>query len=259
MLQRRAEFKPVTGWVEELITSSAQQANNLPQRVSEILSHALHSIGNKAVDIKRTSALCVADRQYLMLCLARLIGGDSVWLQGKCTACHENFDVNIRQSELPVQACGEGFPFVSVSLGRQSLTLRIPTGADQQTIHGLARHEAIKTLLHDCIVTLRPDTDRHAFIESLSETEIDIIDDAFDRVSPSIGTGIQTNCPECQASQVIQLDPYHLLQQPGGSLYQDVHRIASHYHWNEQEILSLPRSRRQLYLHLIDSTQGIHG
>jgi hypothetical protein len=259
VLQRHAEFKPVTGCLEQLIYSSGQALHNLPQRVSEILSHALHSIGNQAVDMTRASSLCVADRQYLMLCLARLMGGDSYWLQGKCKQCHETFDINIKQSELPVQQAGKGYPFVSVDLSGHTLRLRIPTGGDQQTIQDLESHQAVKTLLAECLVAITPKSDPRKFIDKLSDEELENIDAALDRVSPSIGTRIQTNCPECQASQVIQLDPYHLVQRPGGELYQDVHRIACHYHWSEQEIMSLPRTRRLLYLGLIDSSQGMHG
>ncbi len=33
---------------------------------------------------------------------------------------------------------------------------------------------------------------------------------------------------------------------------EEVHALAFHYHWAEQEILALPRSRRRRYLDLID-------
>jgi len=38
-------------------------------------------------------------------------------------------------------------------------------------------------------------------------------------------------------------------------LLQDVHRLASRYHWSEAELFSLPLPRRQAYLGLIDSEQ----
>ncbi|MBL8741651.1 MAG: hypothetical protein JNK04_11175 [Myxococcales bacterium] len=36
-------------------------------------------------------------------------------------------------------------------------------------------------------------------------------------------------------------------------LLQDVHRIASRYHWAERDILALSWARRRRYLNLIDS------
>ena len=259
VLQRHAEFKSVTGWLEQFVYSSGHQDNKLPQCVSEILSEALQGIGNKAVDTARASSMCVADRQYLMLCLSRLICGDNYWLQCKCKKCNENFDVNIKQSELPIQQAGEGFPFVSVRIGRYTLKLRTPTGHDQEAILDLDRHEATKTLLYRCIVDLQPDMNRSKFVDGLSEADIETIDTALDKVSPSIGTSIQTNCPECKASQILVLDPYHLIKHQPIGLYQDIHRIAYCYHWSEQEILSLPKPQRQLYLRMIDSTQGVQG
>jgi hypothetical protein len=38
-----------------------------------------------------------------------------------------------------------------------------------------------------------------------------------------------------------------------------VHVLASTYHWSERQILGLPRSRRRLYLDLIDRSRGVHG
>jgi hypothetical protein len=36
-------------------------------------------------------------------------------------------------------------------------------------------------------------------------------------------------------------------------LFQDVHWIASRYHWAERDILALNWARRRRYLHLIES------
>lgn len=36
-------------------------------------------------------------------------------------------------------------------------------------------------------------------------------------------------------------------------LLQDVHRLASRYHWSEAELFSLPLPRREAYLGLIDA------
>jgi hypothetical protein len=259
VLQRQAQFKPLTGRIEQLIYSSGLQSGGLPVWISEILSSALHCIGNTAVNVAKAATLCVADRQFLMLSLARLVSGDRYWLQGTCNQCRGKFDVRINQAQLPVQQAGRGFPFVSVSLAGHTITLRIPTGGDQQEIQGMSQDAAIKTLLGNCIVAIKPETNQARFIDNLSAADIQAIDEALDKVSPSIGTLINTECPECHASQVLELDPYHLIQQQPAGLYHDVHRIAYYYHWSEQEILSLPKARRQLYLRMIDATQGVHG
>ncbi len=258
-LQRQAVFKPVTGLIEQMIFSSRQSHDNLPMRVSRVLSFVLQSIGEKPVDMSMVSSLCVADRQYLMICLARLIGSEQHWLQGKCNQCNENFDVNITQSELPMQEAGADFPFTLVKVQDRTVTLRVPTGADQECIHDLDNDTALKRLLKSCIVAVEPEIPLDDFIDSLNDTSLKSIDAALDEVSPSISTVIATTCPECQSSQTLNFDPYHIIQYNAGSLYQEVHRIAAHYHWGENEILNLPKERRQLYLRLIDSSLGMHG
>ena len=38
-----------------------------------------------------------------------------------------------------------------------------------------------------------------------------------------------------------------------GGLYEEVHDLAYHYHWREQDILELPRAKRRRYLALLAS------
>ena len=37
------------------------------------------------------------------------------------------------------------------------------------------------------------------------------------------------------------------------TLYEELHRIAIHYHWSERAILRLPTSKRRRYLRLLES------
>jgi hypothetical protein len=38
-----------------------------------------------------------------------------------------------------------------------------------------------------------------------------------------------------------------------GGLFEEIHHLAYHYHWGEQEILAMPRSRRRQYLSILAS------
>ena len=42
-------------------------------------------------------------------------------------------------------------------------------------------------------------------------------------------------------------------------LYEEIHVLATHYHWSEPAILALPRSRRQRYLALIARQHAARG
>ena len=41
-------------------------------------------------------------------------------------------------------------------------------------------------------------------------------------------------------------------------LYQDVHLLATRYHWSEDKILALPRARRLQYAELAMATGGVN-
>ncbi len=66
---------------------------------------------------------------------------------------------------------------------------------------------------------------------------------------------LEVHCPEC--GEVFGF-PFHppgffirRLRASLPLLYEDVHTLASHYHWSEAEILSLPREKRLMYLEII--------
>ena len=68
---------------------------------------------------------------------------------------------------------------------------------------------------------------------------------------------VATPCPECGADNRVSIDPYFCLGRVSQDLFGDIHRLASHYHWSEAEILAMPRWRRQRYLALIDRSRGM--
>ena len=65
------------------------------------------------------------------------------------------------------------------------------------------------------------------------------------------------NCPECGREQFAELDHYGLSIINRHHFYDEVHTLASHYHWSEQAILELPQARRRLYLGMINRSTGL--
>jgi len=56
----------------------------------------------------------------------------------------------------------------------------------------------------------------------------------------------------------MELDLSDFVSSQIGNIYTDIHTLAWYYHWGEEEILNMPRSRRQQYLALIDRARGLH-
>jgi hypothetical protein len=95
------------------------------------------------------------------------------------------------------------------------------------------------------------------FLARLTGEDIATLESALEEASPDVGMHVATSCPECGQRRILPLNLSGTDGAQAQALYEEVHTLALHYHWTEQEILSLPRDRRKLYLRLIDRACGI--
>jgi hypothetical protein len=222
-----------------------------------VLDSTLDSIGDQPADAAHVADLCVADRQYLMMRLASMLNGEQMWLKVDCGHCEAPFDVELRRCDLPVKEAGQGFPLVTVNLKDWVIETRIPTGKDQESIGKISEEEALKQLLQNCICSVNGEPPDKEFIENLTESDIEAIDMALDDASPAVCNQLLVTCPECEKEQYAELDHYFLAGMNRHFFYDEVHTLASHYHWSEAAILDLSRDKRRLYLGLINRSAGI--
>jgi hypothetical protein len=242
--RRGYAFRPVDGALEAALAEAAD-APNVPRAVTSVLAAALSELGGSPASQEAVRALAVGDRQFLVRQLSAHLGHDAVWLTAVCRACGESFDFQVRQAGLPVKEAGPGFPYAEAG----GLRLRVPTGADQEAIADLDDKEAVQALVARCRVAgpeTEPDDDELAAAEA-----------ALEAVSPEVALAALAGCPACGTGNEVSIDPYLGLLTEGEELFDEVHRLASTYHWGEAEILSLPRSRRQRYLRRIDRARGL--
>jgi len=252
-----AILRPLDGWLEERVSEAMVGRGNLPAVVSEVLSAVVLSIGGEAVVPEQVASLAMADRQWLMLNLSYILQGGGYWLKGCCDVCEQPFDLYLNPKQLPVKAAGEGFPFAEVILGESRLRLRLPNGADQERITGLDEEEAVVQLLSACLLSINEGPVPTGYVNELNADALQKIEEVLDEVSPHIGTVLATACPECKRPQQMEINPYWLNTTRHEALFQEVHALASEYHWSEREIFSLSRERRRLYLKLIERGRNV--
>ncbi len=249
---RSYAFQALTGHLELAIAEGASGrgdgvGGSLPARVSRILAAVVAEVGGLPLTADRADALSVADRQYLMRQLAALLGRDDVWLSADCGACRVRFDVFIRQSQLPNQEGGAGYPFVDLEGSGGRCRLRVPNGRDQHRVAGLEDPEEARWVLAErCFV----EGEGAWSAPRRDDQWLAAVEEALDAESPQVALTARTECPECGAENDVALDPYLVLEVAPASLFEDVHSLASSYHWSEEQILSLPTARRRLYLEL---------
>lgn len=246
-LRRDVVLCELSGSAELVLAELAGSHASMPEKVTRFLTETITSIGGAPVGPDEAAALSVGDRQHLVRRIGVQLGRDLLWLGQTCKACGEDFEIPVRQSQLPVKPAGQGFPATQVDVEGQDIQIRAPNGADQAAIAGMSESTASKILLER--LTSRPitfDADTARKIEA-----------AIEDLSPEVALQASAACPECGAEALVDVDPYLTLANAGREILDDIHVLASRYHWSEAEILALPRARRKTYLSLIDQDRGV--
>jgi hypothetical protein len=258
---REFGFRPLTGAVELAVSVASQRAGTRPEAVTDMLQASLGHIGGLELDTVLIDTLSVGDRHFLTTRLFGWLGKDEAWFTVDCQACNAHFDFPLRFSSLPVKPAGPSYPFCETIFGAGTFKWRVPNGADQKALAlQPANEDTIRVLLKHCLVerktaagVVTPDR----VIADLTDLEIAQVEAALEAQAPEVATLAQATCPGCSKVNTIQIDPLLYLDAPFHGISNDVHRIASVYHWSETEILSLPSQRRQRYLDLIDRERGM--
>jgi hypothetical protein len=256
-LRRDFHFKPVTGLLELALSESVQRRCSHPERVTSVLCEALDDLGSMPPSHSLVRKLSVGDRQFLMRRLAVHIDDQLVWLTAKCGECKEPFDLSFRHSELPVKLAGSHYPEMMVETSQGPLLVRVPTGGDQEEVAAVQEEgQAIQRLLERLVS--HQGSGEPLSTEVLSDGDIAAIESAAEEMAPEIAQCLLAQCPDCAKENQIPLTLYACMERPVGDLYREVHTLAANYHWSENDILTLPRSRRHTYLSLIDRSRGLN-
>lgn len=248
---RDALLFPLSGRIELALSPQEDEAASLPARVSHAIASAVASIGGKCVTPDLAAELCVADRQFLMHRIAEQLGGALRWVTASCSGCSAKFDFSFELSDLPVREAGTDFPLLRVETEGGPLTFRVPNGRDQEAAVTACDPDA-RWLLDRCLVE-----GSRELIAGLGAAGLASCESALEELSPAVLTSVQAECPECGLPQAVPIDPYFILERSAEGILEDVHRLASHYHWTEADILALPTERRRFYLARVDRARGM--
>jgi hypothetical protein len=128
------------------------------------------------------------------------------------------------------------------------IEVSVPTGSDQ--LAWLAAADAAPAAILGRLVTL-PDG-----IDSVPPDWLEPIDAALEQADPLTTLEIESTCPQCGTAVTIPLDLearcLALLAAEKPRLLDEIHALATAYHWTEAEIMAIPPARRRQYLARVD-------
>jgi hypothetical protein len=271
-LLRDVELTPLSGRDEELIAAQPRTAHGA--LLTALLSRCVRRLGPlRPVPEAIVRRLLVVDRQFLLLKLRQLTCGDYVQATVQCPwePCRQKVDIDFALHEIPVRESDEKGPLYTRELSPDAafidergepcreVVFRLPNGEDQEAIAHLVDEDeaaAFVRLLARCIRRLGtlPEPGPE-LVRRLSPVALAEIERHMEMAAPHIDSLLAAHCPECDRDFTVPLDllgSFVAECQAGRDLlYRDVHYLAYHYHWSEQEILTLSRDKRRRYVAIL--------
>lgn len=95
-----------------------------------------------------------------------------------------------------------------------------------------------------------------------SRSDVNRVQRIMASLCPSLSQEVQRKCPKCGEWIRLFFNVHSYVQRElafeAAFLYQDVHVLATRYHWSEEKILSLPRARRLQYAEMALAGGGVN-
>jgi hypothetical protein len=196
-------------------------------------------------------ALPIADLEALLLELRRRVLGDVVATRGCCPdpECATPIDISFRVSDY-LRSYSARKPANVEPLESEPDWFRLRDSGSQFRLVTAADLAASVASNHPEHELARRTIRSH----SSGRREFRREERAMQALAPPFSGEIQGHCPECGAAVRFWFDVQsYVLQElryEAQFLYEDVHQLASRYHWSEETILSLPRRRRAQYVEM---------
>ena len=238
------EFRSPTG-AEDVLLAEARAGD---WQIALRLLDRLVSAADGPVDF---AALAVSDADTLLLLLRRAQGLD--WLRASvvCPECSEPMEVAFSASEYLAHnepKAPEGVVALEepgwFGLDGTDVSFRLPRVSDLVELAG--QENARAELVRRCV---RP--------VGVSARRLRRVEDAMEALAPSLSRELEARCPVCDHELVVDFDVQLYctaeLRLLACTVFEDVHAIATSFHWPESEILALPRERRIRYAELARS------
>jgi hypothetical protein len=239
-------------------------ADDRPRLVTEILSACMFDKDALPLDTANVWKLSISRRIACLLRLAAM-GDDfsgQVTVQCPGVDCGQVVEMDLPIPEiLALQQRVEERALLELRDGPEPVRLRRPTGVDQIRWRGKsfldpedAREAMVSNLISGPDDCAGESTGGTCAISRVDFT--DSLESKLEEFDPLTAFSIRIHCPNCavETDFAVDLEGFALkaLEKTQQRLMRDVHRMASTYHWSEEEIFRLSPQRRERYLKLIE-------
>ena len=222
-----------------------------PALITDVILACICTAGDERPGRARIDEMSVSARIVCLLLLVRLDGVERLTVQRRCpvSACGNVFEIDLGIDEALSFAPEAENATSALEVCGETVEVRSATGSDELawlrlgfTDAAAAREAILRSLVLSPALVL-PD----AWLEAVEAT--------LDEHDPLVSFRMDVVCPACGATGPQEVDlageALRLLRGTQARLLDSVHRLASRYGWSEQEVLALPRWRRDRYVALV--------
>jgi hypothetical protein len=228
-----------------------------PWLVTSLLARCSQTRGGSAPPERTIWELPVSTRIEALVALA--VGNSARPLEWRVRCryadCQADGELELAPAEIAALTSeANSDKLVPVTIGSRTAWLRRLTGGDQRQWLDTGADEvepmAASLLVEPSLEDLRAD--------GIALDEIGAsIDRAMEEHDPLVGFRVDVGCAQCGRSTAhipdLAASALERLWRAQFDLIEQVHRLASHYHWTEEEIAKIPAWRRHAYLACIDA------
>ena len=236
-----------------------------PFLVTEILQECVVASNGEKID-KSFFWNLELGRRILYLCLIAMYSQQFQHLivTFRCLKCNEFLETQVTADEIvELQRNVSNKELVAILIEGKNISIRLPTGLDQlewlkniqndsdNSSYDKVSKKILSTLIVDPIEARLDNCG-----DSTSTRWLDAVGETMTGVDPLVNYTISVQCPSCKKETKYDVDldeiAVRILQDIQKRLIEIIHRIALSYHWQEQEIISLPPWRIAQYLAMIE-------
>jgi len=229
-----------------------------PELISELLVLCALTADDEAINQQFLLDLPVSMRICALMTLAAVSDSSAFSWQVQCSAaaCGQQNEFDLTAEQITSLAAEQlEKEILSTVIDGVRAELRRPTGRDQMCWLTQSAATLGEAMVQSVLVS--PPLDA-LLADGQSFDSIALkIDEAMDAFDPLLSLHVNVLCPQCGASTEVSPDlagaALERLSRAQRVAIGDVHRLASHYHWSESEIIRLPQWRRESYLEMIEA------
>lgn len=249
-LEMASRLRSLTGFEEDWLGRQAEQT--APARLCHrLLARCLEPAGGDGESrLHEVRALRLDERDRLLMELRRRSFGEHLRAEARCPGCGETNEVDAPARSVAPKQVPDLPPAVVLSGGRRAV-LRPLTAADHECFQSAAITDAStrnSTALSRAVLE-GPE-------QPWSPADQALVMEALAAATPE-PVLLHLECCNCGRAVAARFDPSAFFvaeaRQHARTLLDDVHTLASVYHWSEREIFGLPLHRRLAYLMKIEA------